>query len=222
MNERPADRDQELQQLIESELLNDDRVSSQNIKVSVANGIATLSGTIESFRRKLASQQVVSAYEGIRHVRNNLEVRPEQASSDTEILEAVRAALNASADITKETVVVAVAGGKVTLTGKVANHWERVVAEDIARGARGVRDVINMLIVDRLQKIDDHELMNSIQAALRRARGLQSVDIDIAIGDDTVVLSGTVDEPWQIEIAQTVVGRFGLLHIRSELHVAMD
>lgn len=211
--------DQELRVLIEAELLNDDRVSAQEIKIDVQRGVATLTGVISTFRRKLAVQQIVAAYEGIRDVRNLLIVEPAQPATDDEIAESVRSALDSSADTTKETIAVAVAGGKVTLTGTVGSHWERVVAEDVARGVRGVRDVVNMLIVDLLHKVDDHELMNSVQAALGRARGLKAADIRVAIGEDTVVLSGEVTEPWQKEVAQTVVGRFGLLHVRNEIHV---
>lgn len=209
--------DQELQELIEAELLNDDRVSSQHIKVEVANGVSTLSGRISSFRRKLAAQQIVAAYEGIRDVQNELVVEPTLPANDDEVSASVRSALDSSADTTKETITVAVAGGKVTLTGTVGSHWERVVAEDVARGVRGVRDVVNMLIVDLQHKIDDHELMNSVRAALGRARGLATADISVAIGEDTVVLSGIVQEAWQKEVAQTVVGRFGFLHIRNEI-----
>jgi osmotically-inducible protein OsmY len=79
--------------------------------------------------------------------------------------------------------------------------------------------VINLLCVDVAHKIDDHELANSINAALSRARGLKDSDISVAIGEDMVVLSGAVEEPWQKEVAETVVGGFGLLHIRNELQV---
>lgn len=211
--------DQELQALIEAELLNDDRVSSQPIRVKVIDGVVTLTGTVHSFRRKLVAQEIVSAYEGIRDVRNDLAVEPNESVSDVQITADVRSALDASADITKETIAVAVSGGKVTLTGNVGSHWERVVAEDVVRGVRGVRDIINMLVVDLMYKVDDHELMNSLQAALGRARGLSNSNVRASIGDDTVVLSGQVKEPWQKAVAQTVASRFGLLHIRNEIQV---
>lgn len=94
------------------------------------------------------------------------------------------------------------------------------MAEDIARGVRGVRDVVNILVPDIARKVEDCEMVSSIQAALSRAKGLRDVEIEVAIGDDTVVLSGSVAEPWQKEIAQTVVGRFGFLHVRNDIVVA--
>ena len=212
--------DIELKSLINGDLLEDERVSSQNISLKVVNGHATLSGTIVSFRRKLAAQQIVAAYEGIRTVQNDLVVEPSGGEADEEVAGNVRAALDSSADVTKKSIAVSVTGGKVTLSGNVASHWERVVAEDVARGVRGVRDVVNVLIPDVARKAEDCKTVSSVQAALGRARGLKNVEIGVAIGDDTVVLSGSVHEPWQKEVAQTVVGRFGFLHIRNDIIVS--
>lgn len=209
----------DLQQLIASEMLNDHRVSSQNIRVNIDDGVAQLQGTVSSFRRKLIAQQIVAAYEGVRDVKNELLVEPHQSHPDATVAAAVRAALDASADTTKETIAVSVSGGKATLTGIVGSHWERVIAGDIARGVRGVRDVVNMLVIDLLNKVSDHELMNSVQAALGRARGLRESRIRVAVADQTVVLSGKVNELWQKEVAETVVGGFNFLRIRNEIQV---
>lgn len=215
-----SSKDVELMSQIANDLLEDDRVSSQNIKLQIANGHATLSGTIASFRRKLAAQQIVAAYDGIRTVQNDLIVEPSGGEPDDEVAANVRAALDSSADVTKKAIVVAVAAGKVTLSGNVASHWERMMAEDVARGVRGVRDVVNILVPDIARKVEDCEMVTSIQAALSRARGLNGVDIGVAIGEDTVVLSGTVSDSWQKEVAQTVVGRFGFLHIRNQIDLS--
>ena len=211
--------DEELKKMIETDLLNDDRVSSQTINLAVRDGIATLKGTIRSFRRKLAAHRIVASYDGIRDVHNQMTVEPEPAGSDTEIAENVRAVLDTSADITKETVTVSVNGGKATLSGNVASHWERLVAEDIVRSVRGVRDVINLLVTNPTYKMENHLLMEKVQDVLRRSRGLASADIAVAIGEDTVVLSGFVKESWQKESAHDAVGRFGFLHIRNDIQV---
>ena len=211
--------DDSLQQLIEAELLEDDRVSANNITVHVNEHVATLEGAVASFRRKLAAQKIVSGYDGIREVRNELCVEPAAAVPDDEVAEAVRNCLDSSADLVKETVTVEVSGGKVTLTGTVATVYERLTAEDIARGIRGVRDVVNMLNVNHAHRIDDHELMNGVQAALSRSGGLKHCDVHAAIAEDTVVLSGTVQNAWQREVAETVVGRFRFSRVRNEIQV---
>jgi osmotically-inducible protein OsmY len=128
-NTDTAYRDRALQELVAENLLRDERVSAQNISVSVDAGVATLKGTVSSYRRKLVAQQIVVANAMIRDVRNELQVEPIQSPSDETIVEHVRTALDTSADVTKETVVVDVVNGKVSLSGNVSSHWERLTAK---------------------------------------------------------------------------------------------
>ncbi len=211
--------DDELRVLIETELLNDERLSSQAIRVTVCQGVVTLEGDVHSHRRRLAAHEIAAHYEGVHEVVNKLTVSPPGPVPDEEVTAHVCSALDASADVTKETVYVAVVGGKVTLTGSVGSHLERTVAEDIARATRGVRDVENLLMVDLETKIADEELANAIKAALSRARGLTDADISIAIQDTSAVLSGEVDHLWKKETAETVVRRFGLLHVQNQIMI---
>lgn len=211
--------DDELRILIETELLNDERLSSHTIRVSVRDGIVTLEGDVDSHRRRLAAHEIATHYEGVQEVVNRLTVSPPGPVSDEEVTAHVCSALDASADVTKATVNVAVVGGKVTLSGNVGSHWERMVAEDIARATRGVREVENLLMVDLETKIADEELANAIKAALSRARGLTDAEIFVSVQDSSAVLSGEVDQLWKKETAETVVRRFGLLHIQNQISV---
>ena len=74
--------DSELKQLIESELWSDDPGSSQAVKVSIENGAAILRRSIGSFRRKLATHQIVGAYPGIHEVCDELVDEPIQSLSN--------------------------------------------------------------------------------------------------------------------------------------------
>ena len=147
--------DEELKSLIETTIFNDPRLSSQRIEVSPAAGHVTLEGTVQSFRRKLLAQQIVSSFDGVHRVTNQLVVTPSEPAPDDEIAKNVRAALDTSADVTKSSIQVSVTGGKVTLQGAVSSVWEQAVADDVVRGVRGVREVINLLIVNLQDKVAD-------------------------------------------------------------------
>jgi osmotically-inducible protein OsmY len=114
---------------------------------------------------------------------------------------------------------VSVVSGRATLEGTVGSVWEQAVADDIARGVRGVRDVVNLLVIDLAGKVGDEELANSIKAALGRATGLQETHLGVAVAGNLVTLSGRVAEAWQRDNAETVVRHFGLLHVRNEIDV---
>ncbi len=219
MDNSMIDPDKELQGMILTDLLNDPRLSSQSVKVNVEQGIVTLTGTVHSYRRKLAAHEMAACYDGVRDVVNNLIVEPDQPTTDEQVAARVRNALDASADVTKEAISVKVVGGTVTLEGNCGSQWERVVAEDVTRSVRGVKDVNNLLLVNLVEKIGDEELSYAIQAALSRTRGLREAGVNIAIVDSAAVLSGEVDTLEQKVAAERTVSRFGLLHIRNEIFV---
>lgn len=211
--------DQQLSALIESDLFNDSRLASYPVEVAVRDGVVTLKGSVCSYRRLLLAHEIAACYDGVRDVVNLLTVEPSDPVSDDEIAAAVRSALDVNAEITKQTIAVAVSGGKVTLAGNVGSHWERTVAEDVARSARGVRDVNNLLRVNLEEKVEDSELGSAIAAAMGRSRGLKDADVSVAVSNGQIVLSGEVVALWQKETAGSVARQFGAMYIRNEIVV---
>jgi osmotically-inducible protein OsmY len=212
-------RDEELVGRIRNALLLNEVLSEHPIEVSVANGIATLEGTVQTYRRKLAAQEVAASFDGCRGVVNELKVEPSALSPDDEVANHVRAALDAHADITKEVVTVSVTGGVATLNGRVGSNWERTLAEDVALSARGVRSVQNLLTVDLPGEIEDQALSHNIREALKWARGLRDSEIQVAVTGDMAVLSGEVEQLWQKETAATVARRFRICKFRNDIVV---
>jgi osmotically-inducible protein OsmY len=212
--------DEQLAGRIRQAFINDERVSARAIKLSVENGIVTLTGTVQSHRRKLAAQELASSFEGCREVVNELRVVPPGRLPDAEVAERVRAALRTHAEITKETMSVTVSRGSVTLSGSVSSYWERAVAEDVALGTRGVRAVTNMLLVDQKGQVEDEALALEIRAALSQTRGLRGQRIDVAVSGDTAVLSGRVDALWKKQMAAVVTRRFRVADIRNDIVVS--
>jgi osmotically-inducible protein OsmY len=112
--------------------------------------------------------------------------------------------------------------GVVTLQGHVAGRWERDLAEDLALGARGVREVHNLLLVDLGSKIEDEALMHNIQHAISCTSGLQETQIRVAVHASTAILSGEVPELWQRIKAERVASRFRVTEIKNEIVVGGD
>jgi osmotically-inducible protein OsmY len=211
--------DEDLSGLIENAIRRDERVYLQPIDVSVDDGIVTLTGTVRSHRRKLVAYEIASSFEGCRDVVNKLAVDPEAPLPDMEVAKNVVASLNASADITPDAITVRVTDGVASLSGAVSTQWERFVAGDVARRARGVRGVENLLAVNPMAEIDHEELAREIKTALDHARQLKDAKLDVKVSGTAVVLLGTVSLLSQKETAETVVRRFGLQEIRNEIIV---
>lgn len=211
--------DEDLAQHVYEALVRDERVSALPIRVLVEAGIVTLRGTVQASRRKLAAQEIAAACSGCRGVRNELVVEPPGTPSDEEIAAAVRRALEAQADIQKDVITLDVHSGLVTLRGSVRTARERTLAADVARAARGVVDVHDLLLVDPVTLAQDSEASQEIRAALASSSGLEGASILVAIGPSAIVLSGEVREPGQRELAETVVRQFRPIHIRNDIVV---
>lgn len=212
-------KDENLAELIKDAIRKDERVYLQPIDVSVIDGIVTLSGSVRTHRRKLVAYEIASSFEGCRDVLNKLTVEPEAPLPDMEVAKNIVRSLNASVDITTDAINVAVTYGVASLSGAVRNQWERRVAEEVARSARGVRDVENFLVVDPINEVYSEELAKGIKTALDRARDLKGAKIEVDISGRKVILSGIVYSLPQKEIAEKVAHRFGLRDIRNEIIV---
>lgn len=204
---------------IKRAIFEDGRLSEQTIELTVTKGIATLRGTVPSYRRKLIAHEIVASFDGCRDVINEITVRPPGEMQDAEVANHVRSALDAHADITGEVIAVSVTNGTVTLQGNVASEFERLVAEDVALSAKGVRGVQNHLVVDLTGEIEDQALSHNIREALKYARGLRDADIQVAVTGNLAVLSGSVQHLWQKEAASAVARRFRIRTIRNDIRV---
>lgn len=214
--------DRQLCSLISSAFVIDERLSAQPVHVTVTDGVVTLDGTVQSFRRKLAAHEIATQFDDVRELHNNLAVEHSYTATDADVASFVRSSLEADADITKETITVSVKQGTVTLSGNVVSPWERAQAEDIARSAKGVRDVHNLLLCDGSEKAADEQMSEQIRSALTHARGLRDAEIQVAISHVALVLSGEVDHLWQKEMAQGVAERFRPMVIQNDIVVRRE
>lgn len=209
--------DKELLAVIQELLVQDGRLSAQPIDISVADGVATLAGTVQSYRRKLAALEITESIDGCRGVIDNLTVTPPGKMSDEEIAEAVRSSLDAHADITKEVVTVTAQDAVVTLRGNVATQWEVALAEDLALSSRGARKVHNLLAVAPSLEIEDEQLSRSIERAFSHTSGLQNTHVRVAVTGVTASLSGHVGELWQKKRAEQVARRFQVVVVNNDI-----
>ena len=125
--------------------------------------MVTLHGSVQSYRRKLIAQEVAAlsaAAEGW-----TIGWSRRRAASDGAVLDHVRAALEAHADITKATITVSVEGGMVSLGGTVGRAWSAPGRGRRPGSARGPA-VRNYVLVDAGEQEEDEALSRAIAAAL--------------------------------------------------------
>ena len=211
--------DEALVELIRSAVLKDGRLSSQPLDISVRDGRVWLKGSVQSFSRKRTADEIVGDCDGVLEVFNQLEVVSPGPTSDAQIAEAVRAALEAHPDITKEAITVSVDQGIVTLRGNTTSESGRLLAEDVAIAATGVRGIHNLLFSNSTERTDDVAFAREILTAIHLTHGLSDVQVRVAVAGNTVVLSGRVGASWQKRRAGSIAMRFRLNHLRNEILV---
>jgi len=213
------DADRGLEEAVRKAMVYDKRLSAQPIAISVKDAIVCLTGTVQSHARAVAAYEIAASVPGVREVSKRLVVEPPGNLGDDEVANCVRAALDAHSEVMKAAIMVSVSGGVVTLEGSVCDAWQHAVAEDVARSARGVRDVRNQLVVDLQEQIEDEEVSYEIQSAIRHICGRSGAGIKVAVSDRAVVLSGTVTTLPAKERAERVARNYGALNVRNDIEV---
>jgi hyperosmotically inducible protein len=124
---------------------NDPRVAEFALTATADAGTVTLEGVAPSLRAKRAAGEIARNIAGVEHLLNFIEVRPDLALTDEEILNAVRAALERDPLVAAADVTVLVDEATAKLYGVVDTRFERAHAADVVGNVNGVVDVENYL-----------------------------------------------------------------------------
>ena len=126
--------DEEIQREVLEELKWDARVQPNEIGVAVKDGIAVLTGWVDSFSKKWAAERAAHRVRGVTAVVNDVEIRlPRSAErTDADIAAAATRALESHAGLPIENIEVTVSKGWVTLRGE-----GRVAIPEVRRRAGG-------------------------------------------------------------------------------------
>jgi osmotically-inducible protein OsmY len=126
------------------------RLARFRIRASVNSGILTLQGVVDLARDREDAEEAGARVPGIQAVRNELSLAP--VSVDPGLIRRRLERLLANKLVfggVDDLVVEVSAGGAVSLSGVVVTHADRIRAERLAYGLRGVSSVRNDLAVRR-------------------------------------------------------------------------
>lgn len=130
-------------------------ISPMTVNVDTEDGVVTLFGTVSTATGKALAASEVSKLDGVKHVENDLQVVPDVAAagvaeSDDRVTAAVQKRIDARPSLSDSKVKVQTAKGVVRLTGEVATQRDRLTALTAARGASGVKSIIDdMTLAER-------------------------------------------------------------------------
>ncbi|MFW6154254.1 MAG: BON domain-containing protein [Planctomycetota bacterium] len=184
--------DQDIADAIENELLFDPAVAVNDIDISVANGIVTLTGTTDNILARHRAERIAETVRGVKAVVNRITVDPPTERSDAAVRQDVLAALATDPATESYDLDISVDDGIVTLRGTADSWAERRLAGTVARGVRGVLGVINEVDVIATGDRPDSEIKAEVTQALHWDVLVDHGLIEVTVEDGKVMLSGTV------------------------------
>ena len=181
--------DLELRDAIIRELDWDSQFDASEIGVSARGGAVTLTGSIDSYAAKLAAERAVKRILGVRAVANDIQVTLRHGRGDPDIASDVVRSLVLRPTL-PEGIQAVVHSGHVTLTGTVNTLFQRAIAERAVRHIRGVKGVVNRIVV--AHGVCAPDLKQHVIAAFRRDADIASDGITVMVADHRIVLRGHV------------------------------
>lgn len=189
----PTKTNSQIQKDVIEELRWDTRVDETDVGVEVDEGIVTLTGTVNSWAKKLAAQEAAHRVNQVRDVANNIEIKVPGLGrrTDTELAKAVRHALEWDVMVPDKLIHSTVVDGAVTLTGTVQHASQRADTMRALTNLDGVRHVTNHIVV-RGPEVSPATIRRSIEDALERHAERAAGRIKLDIVDGNVTVSGAV------------------------------
>lgn len=184
--------DSEIQKDVMEELRWEPFLNASEIGVAVKNGVVTLSGTVNTYSKKLAAEEAAKRVMGVKAVAEDIEVRLAVLGkkTDADIAQAVINALKWHTSVQDEKIIVKVENGWVTLEGEAEWEFQRNSAKNAVTNLAGVVGISNNIkIVPTLKSSD---IKNKITAAFQRSATIDAERITISSEGSKVILTGKV------------------------------
>jgi osmotically-inducible protein OsmY len=200
-NRMAAAIDKSLANEVRRELDWEPMVGAASIGVDVNGGAVTLNGYVRSYSERRAAVRAAERVYGVQAVADEIDVRLSLFDShdDSSISQAIQGRFKWSVVI-PESVKAEVRDGYVTLRGEVDWYGQRREAERVVRDVKGVKGVVNEIVVKPAVKIEEVE--DEVTLALRRSAELDARAISVTTLDGTVHLYGHVHSFHEREAAE--------------------
>ena len=235
---------------IQAQYFADSDVKGRNIDVTTANGVVTLSGTVDNESTRRRAIEIARSTDGVREVEDRLRIETAGAPradsesakvSDDDIADRIEAKYYRDENVGSNDIDVSANAGVVTLSGTVDTESERRRAVMLARRTAGVKDVNDELKVesrvatsgnsgksagnsgkraDLGEQIEDAWITTKIQSKFFVDDEVDG-DIDVSSNKGVVTLTGEADNPEARQHAEVIARETdGVTRVVNRLRVA--
>ncbi|QDV16747.1 Osmotically-inducible protein Y precursor [Gimesia panareensis] len=193
--------DADIKQAVERTFKYDPRLLSYDPKVTVKDGVVTLTGDVGNQAAQRAADKDARHTIGVRRVKNNLSVRWEdKPPTDEQIADFTRAAIARDPYLERHNLIVECRNAHVSLYGLVDTQFEKYHADWIASRQKGVVHINDYLAVRKKWKPKSDA---AIEADLKEKLAYDFIgpdnQVSATVKNGVAILEGTVDSwlMWQ-------------------------
>jgi osmotically-inducible protein OsmY len=214
--------DLEIRNNVLAELKWEPGIDETEIGVIVKDGVVTLSGQVEHYRKKAAANEAAKRVAGVKAVAEDIEVkyRHEYKKTDKEIARAAVDALEWNTSIPKGEVMIFVEDGYIYLSGQLRYDYQRDAAKWAVQNLLGVKGVVNN--IELMPKAKPKNTEEVIIKALERSAFLEAKGIRIQVDGTTVQMKGRVHSLQEKEEAEKTAYRApGVSEVKNDIVVQL-
>jgi osmotically-inducible protein OsmY len=211
----------ELQKNVQDAIRWQPSLHGAEIGVTVHEGVVTLTGTVDSYPKKLEAETATKTVAGVKAVVEKIEVHHHEAWSklnDNEIAEAIMKAYKWNWKIPNDKIIVKVENGWVTLSGEMVWNYQKEAAKNALKNLDGIAGVINNITIksDRLDAMEKE----IIEHHLQHSWALNPHEIKVKVDGTNVTLTGTVSSLYQKEEAERIAWNTpGIWSLNNDLEI---
>lgn len=209
-----------LQKEVQDAIKYEPLLHAAEIGVVVRDGVVTLTGTVDSFLKKVEAETAAKNVAGVKAVAENIKIHFESSfvKNDTEIANEIVNAWRWNWDVPGEKLKVKVENGWVTLEGEVEWNYEKEAARKSVEKLIGVVGVSNDIALK--SNYNDAVEEASIHRAFSRSWTLNDNNVHVNVDHNNVKLTGTVSSLYQKdEAARLAWNTVGVASVTNELAI---
>ena len=213
--------DEKIKKDVLDELAWQANIKENEIGVIAKNGVVTLSGTVDSYTKKMAAEQAARNVAGVKAIAEEIDVEygTSYKKTDSEIATAAANALERNFSVPENEVNVKVEDGWVYLTGEVERSYERAAAKNAVQDLTGVKYVANNIKLK--QNLKPSDIKDRIIKAFKRSAEIDSKKVSVDVDGHTVKLRGKVHSLTEKDDARRAAYFApGVYKVENELEVA--
>jgi osmotically-inducible protein OsmY len=191
----------ELQKDVQNAIRWEPSMQAAEIGVTAKNGVITLSGTVDSYAKKINAERAAKNVLGVKAIAEEITVNYGKSftKNDTDIAKEVLESWKTNLSVPDKKVAVKVEDGWLTLEGEVEWYFQKETAGDALVNLPGVKGVNNRIAVNMNSK--DTVEQKDVEQALERSWAINPLEIKVNVKNNNVKLTGLVHSIYQKEEA---------------------